>query len=364
MLIISHFHDDHINGLPQLLKNGQGKWNVKEVVLPYLIPAERLIAAAEYLIQYRRSQLSDDYVSFLVDPVKYFGDGGGDGDLTITFIRPGGPNQDWKPLVAAGEEWDRGTNGAGAAGTWLETPTSSNGDYPELDPQNTNNSKVRLLHHSSRYRLSSWYFKFYCTPTSMTPVVKNELSKAGFLDENEAINPGSLRGKDAFKNLKKIYRSVFNGQMAQNRISLLCCHGPIGGTHHLCGVHPEVKRYEHLPPLKPSRCCILPIPCHGTHGNHQMLTGDAHIDVDAFAKHFKDELDSVCISLVPHHGAERNWRCRLPLDMRNCMVWIASFGTRNNYRHPGVVPIVCLASWGRTFLPCTENCGWYIVVRP
>ena len=86
-----------------------------------------------------------------------------------------------------------------------------------------------------------------------------------------------------------------------------------------------------------------------------MLTGDAHIDVDAFVKHFKNELDNVWISLIPHHGAEHNWRCRLPAVMMNCNVWIASFGLRNSYGHPSVVPVICLTARGRTFLSCTEK---------
>jgi len=94
-----------------------------------------------------------------------------------------------------------------------------------------------------------------------------------------------------------------------------------------------------------------------------MLTGDAHIDLDAFTKHFEDELGRVGISLVPHHGAARNWRCGLPAAMVNCTAWVASFGTRNRYGHPGVAPVACVSAWGRAFLECTEYNSWRVVAH-
>lgn len=66
LLIISHFHDDHIVGIENLLENK----TVGTVILPYLSPEERLMT---YLSEDDATvaSLPDWYYDFLADPV-YF----------------------------------------------------------------------------------------------------------------------------------------------------------------------------------------------------------------------------------------------------------------------------------------------------
>lgn len=59
-----------MNGVKELLKKTGG---VKEVVLPYLHPAQRLLVAAEYAVGNELDDLPEDYITFLADPAGYFG---------------------------------------------------------------------------------------------------------------------------------------------------------------------------------------------------------------------------------------------------------------------------------------------------
>ncbi len=60
-LIISHLHSDHVSGLNELFNN----FVIKDVILPYFPPIERL------LIALRRINMPLWYYEFLSDPVRY-----------------------------------------------------------------------------------------------------------------------------------------------------------------------------------------------------------------------------------------------------------------------------------------------------
>ncbi|MBU7047213.1 MAG: MBL fold metallo-hydrolase [Theionarchaea archaeon] len=70
MLIISHFHSDHVSGLDYLLQN----IGVADVLIPYFTPLERLIVALRW--SNLPKWYSKWYYEFLRDPVSYFLDRG------------------------------------------------------------------------------------------------------------------------------------------------------------------------------------------------------------------------------------------------------------------------------------------------
>ena len=61
LLIISHLHNDHTIGLRNILRNIR----VDTVVLPYMIPAERLVLAL------KKIKLPTWYFEFLADPIEF-----------------------------------------------------------------------------------------------------------------------------------------------------------------------------------------------------------------------------------------------------------------------------------------------------
>ncbi|NPV44984.1 MAG: MBL fold metallo-hydrolase [Firmicutes bacterium] len=62
LLILSHLHKDHVNGLDKLFN----EYEVNQVILPYFSPEERLFIAL------RNINKQDWYYRFLSDPVEFF----------------------------------------------------------------------------------------------------------------------------------------------------------------------------------------------------------------------------------------------------------------------------------------------------
>jgi glyoxylase-like metal-dependent hydrolase (beta-lactamase superfamily II) len=62
LLFISHFHEDHVNGLKDLKKNGV---RIRKMVVPYVDPVEWLLLLAS------TRNPSKWYTSFIADPYKW-----------------------------------------------------------------------------------------------------------------------------------------------------------------------------------------------------------------------------------------------------------------------------------------------------
>lgn len=65
MLAISHFHEDHVNGIPELIRNGI---KIKLVLIPYLSPEERACVC----IDLAKAGTSVDTLQLLHSPAQYF----------------------------------------------------------------------------------------------------------------------------------------------------------------------------------------------------------------------------------------------------------------------------------------------------
>ena len=63
-LFISHFHKDHISGIPELIK----KYTIKLVFLPFFTKEELILLRKKY-----GWEVGDDLYDFYTDPVEYFG---------------------------------------------------------------------------------------------------------------------------------------------------------------------------------------------------------------------------------------------------------------------------------------------------
>ncbi|RXZ70185.1 MBL fold metallo-hydrolase [Fusobacterium necrophorum] len=74
LLFVSHFHQDHINGIPYLLEN----YNIKTIVLPFLTPENKKIMEMTYLIELeskgpieKNTIMNDEVYCFINNPDKF-----------------------------------------------------------------------------------------------------------------------------------------------------------------------------------------------------------------------------------------------------------------------------------------------------
>lgn len=359
-VIISHFHEDHINGIQELSSN----LTIDTAILPYLHPAERLLTAAGYAIKNRLNSITDDYISFISDPAAYL--------LkkvsSVVFLLP--PNGLASDETPAGDPADE-------TGWYPQAPLST-----ELYPDIPDDERVSLRWHDSRYESHphGWGFKFFCTPhLGAEEQIRSRLKDIRIDDSGTSI-ANALRTR--LKEIKSIYKDIF-GASNQNSISLLCCHGPtmlsgrwfhFSGSMYLRGYDNSSKalasghwRFDsrsdhhleyriHKQSIPRSRRDFLAAPL-------QLLTGDAEIDLADLRRYFRDDIQSIGLALAPHHGSKKNWDSLLCRMLSNCQAWVFSFGLGNRHGHPSMEAIDHIALAQQKTLLCNELAGITIKVN-
>jgi len=338
LLIISHLHEDHIHGVKDLLKKTGG---VKEVILPYLHPAERLMVAASFAAARRLTSLSPDYIGFLADPASLFGK-----DTRVTYVTRH-QSEDPEPPDTVEAPKESG---------WIGKPILSSGQrFPDM-----HKSSMRGTCHTDCdvWGNPFWRFRFFCQPGKKPKV---DISKALGMKE---IQPADIARiiSNQLRKIKKVYLKAFGGSAGQNFTSLLCCHGPTSPNARLQttirGSH--IWRHGHSPygtvceclPQSCNReyCTLLPL---------QMLTGDAEIRIGQgdYHKHFRSEFGKIGLFQIPHHGAKRNWRKKFLLDQPDCLLWVASSSISNGHGHPSMTVAYDIFEAGKGLVWCNEANG-------
>jgi hypothetical protein len=343
LLILSHFHNDHINGVHELLKKSGG---VREVVLPYLHPAERLMAAAGYAVKNRLHTLPPDYIAFLTDPIAYLIDNSDDGRVErITFIAGGPPAEE--------DEWPEDSGGIAEGIKWYDGKPGKAG-LPDLK---TTRREACIRSHSAICRAPIWRFKFYCRPSRASA----EDIQGRLRDHN--IDPDDLASvlDGRLEDLKKTYYSLCGRSAGQNVTSLMCCHGP--------GVSIQFHPARATPFAIACRLLGCPCPCvvhsevpQGLPDTHtpdllafdHMLTGDANVDITEYRNHFTRELKRVGLFCLPHHGSKQNWHYPFLDAHKNCLLWVCSAGLGNRYGHPHKSVVNDLLVHGKCACICHE----------
>ena len=334
MLVISHFHKDHINGLGYLLSN----FHIKKVFLPYITDIERLIIAAKNL------DAGSSYFSFLADPYNYLKEKG------VEEI-----------IVINGGEVDEG-------GGEMEHI------YPELSPEisiinklnddknikDDNKQVIYKTHNGYVYLSGLWCFKFYVKEIDKEkeeefksciekcPEIYNKITSGRV---KEIIFEPNLRNK-----LKECYRTISTNL---NNTSMMMMHIPINEEkihnklslyywkflYDLCPSclirYPEMRgcfsfyarRYPHMNYC--FYCCKRIRDIYRVFGHS--LTGDINMkdktNYSLIQEHFDYFKKKICVNQIPHHGARENWNKSFLYDFLPIFN-IASAGKENKYGHP------------------------------
>ena len=338
MLILSHLHQDHVSGVEFLCRSVK----VKEVMLPYLTPIERLILALKYFNKYKASW----YYEFLSDPVKFLLERGVERVIIIgeappdeetpvpREISPFGPEETPKKKIR--HKLYNLPNQKNESLTMDEILR----EEPDWETFWKKNKLLLLSHQGYSIVLGLWVFRFFNYKIS-SEKIKNfkECVKKMFNKNHNAVSCKDdwikkiILGLDQDKiaRLKECYHESISRYL--NNTSLAVFHGPLG-------------KYRIMP---------WDIDSFGF-----LLTGDINLNLpkyEEFQKHFKEYLSRIIFILVPHHGARNNWNSRILMDCYNARVWFASTGVKTPYGHPSYYVVHEIERRKNMFLWVNEDTG-------
>ena len=362
LLVISHFHADHVNGLVELINNFK---QIDLVVIPYYNPIERLIIAL------MNPNQSEEYYRFLADPLKYLlVEKGNKIKKVIVIGKPGRMpentknsdkdskkpflgNISFKGYIPVDKIRDKISN---IKNNKIELDIENLEDNNELLKELINeygedqietwkkHGKLYLKTHNGYIGLlDMWIFTFFnympqnyyeslkkfkeCIEKHIGEV-SNDFDKIKKIIESIENKRREKDKSDEIESIKDCYDKLYkSGELKNfNNTSLILFHSPIN-YHHIenIGFYPIIMRF------------FTEIRNRSNHNFAQFLTGDIDLNYryDEIINHFnKKSLERVLTSLIPHHGSKKNWNSKILEDLRNCKFWIACAGKTNTYGHP------------------------------
>lgn len=352
MLCISHFHNDHINGVKELLENFE---NLKLLVMPYTSIYNRIFDYCADMENFGNNNIAAEDI---VDP--------------ISIIKP--EELKIKKIAVLGASEGRiNKNEHDGISEFPDSP-KQHGDKEskikvDLPPENeelrskavSDDSeilkkypKMYFLDHKDDIFLRSdeqfWKFKFY--------VFKFEEGIREFYNQfQKKVSEGKindcngdwkaiLSDKTNLKNIREVYKEVakklgMGGKINSTSLAL----------HHQSLPEREVRGrricYGCSERQYPKYCWGI---CMRRHG--ELLFGDMPL-VDKpyfryysndrayqkdkryldFISHYGVSLENTTICQVPHHGSKDNWNPNLIKDLKSCNHYIIS-GEMNSKYHP------------------------------
>jgi beta-lactamase superfamily II metal-dependent hydrolase len=324
LLVISHLHEDHINGIPKLLvykkKKKLVKRKVKNIFIPYFTFEERLILLLENGLQ-----LTDEQIKLTLNPYAYLASS--DNDVENIFIIKHKKNDDGIK-----------DNDINFENIHEQDSDSNHSVYSELD--NNQKSKVFVLDDAKAISVYSkpdgtatnktkcWRFAFYADNSKVPKLAPYFRNKA-----QDKID--KLKKETNFTNIKKILddlRQLYKPTGKLNETSLIMAHKCIQDIE-MRYIYPQHHHYHnnHNHPYW-WHCCRH----HGSFVH--IMTGDFEFipkKLTSVKKHFGKFLDSECrILQVPHHGSKENWDNGLINS--GYTLCVIPFGVQNQHGHPSI----------------------------
>lgn len=326
MLVISHFDDDHVKGIPKLLSEVS---KVNKIFIPYAGGIE-------------------NYLLFLA---LVYGSGSNIYGKVNEII-----------LVNESESDNKGEQNNDFYE--LQTLEEDLGDFklPGI--------RISLLKNRNLVFKNIWKFKFYNTYLDSNTYSSNIQNELKNLWRSEGYNGLEDLLQNLAKPLKNnVSKTVRNAILAIyrkyclksdknskiNQSSLCLYHSPIKNSNK--------RRYCSVVNSHQCYCiyCYPDDPCMNIEQG-TMLTGDISLQDDGkggrydhFKKYFKNEVKDVFYFLIPHHGSENNWTKKILKDFSTSHYFLNSAGVLNSHGHPSDRVILDIIKSGRKILYCNEN---------
>lgn len=368
LCVISHFHYDHVSGIPELLKNTE----CRRLVIPYYDKIERLII---YLLS---EENNAEYQAMLEDPYKYFtGDQFNILEIVVIGGAAGNENPEIIGPIAPGPgQSDEGSQGQPVqfdAENLLEFSDSVQDEADNLSFLNhikeTEESvvaeKIKVAQMPYEMRVALWRFIFYCRTEeesyadgldkqieTLTTYIDNYYKDQLKKPKTDVKGFKDLFNNKHIKEIKKIYVSIF-GPNKLNGTSLTLYHEPLikpmfytpfWPPHHVFNGSTDRLRIGHL------------------------LTGDIDLEDDfklsMFQNYFQFYLSRVAMFHVMHHGSDHNWPfivSKSELDQFPAYVICHGLGRKH---HPGKLVVAHLRGLNTKHILLNNELtrlksGWY-----
>ena len=316
MLVISHFDDDHVNGIPKLLKEVS---KVRKIFLPY----------------------NDDNKNYL---------------LLLALVYGNGIDLEKKvdEIILVNTKYME--NDEEQTYEFNDIKTS------ELEDENLNlpNTKTGILNGSTIFFQDKWKFKLYNTylkQTESSANIKKEINnlihKVGGKNLGDLLLKldGTLQSESIKESLKKIYNKYCSSSYRnskQNQSSLCLFHSPIEKYNDIYIINNKDNSKDFLKQHFSFERIT------GT-----LLTGDISLKqserYNDFKRHYKDECKDVLCFLIPHHGSKNNWNKNVLIDFPCANIFLNSSGYSNLYKHPSDEVVMDLKKICNSLLFCNER---------
>ena len=284
LLIVSHFHRDHIADIPKLMS----QCSVKRLVIPYLTDFEKKLFVAE--LKFGNVDVNDEIQT-------------GEGQ---------NPNA---------TETEQLTN---QLIRFVENPSSIGVDENQIIRVGSNQVRNEYV--------DDWIFQFYMPKRNPKYKELEEWAK-----QRNFSGPFGLQ---VFNEIKQKMQEL---GLSNNVSNLVCAHGPanswIEQSHaHLLVSSNGTKIYSQSICNHEKRPIQFPVV--------QVLTGDAEFQPKAkylgnlafYPRLAKTWLDKVFLFQVPHHGSDYNWRDWFLPTHPNCKIWPVTHNSNGTFNGSGQFP--------------------------
>lgn len=332
LLIISHLHTDHYNGIKELLKNR----GAKIAILPYVPLWERMII--KFIS--KRNSWSD---SFLDNPSNFLiNECNVDEVIMIDNSDPDGEDNPFQP-----DGFSPNPDSDFDLKKMKFKANSTSDEKLAFNTQTADSGGVLITLNRK------WFFSFYNNPLTkeLRWQFTQTLNTSGInlSDSDSVVN---LLKKYKNNRIAAAYKKVFGVGDELNITSLITIHGPCGKPYFQCGmtnITDELIIHDIRSPF------------------YQMLTGDFSFPLwlDDFYNKNERLLNKVAIASIPHHGSINNWNDEVLRKINSPKIWVASHGVANKHKHPSDYVKNNIQQNHKEFMSVTENnafeyCGCFI----
>ena len=288
LLIISHFHSDHISNALDLISTKK----VKKVILPYLTDTAKILYASQIDSSL---QNRNNLTQFIADPVSVINE----------------LNENCEVYVL-NEERESDFN----------QPEFSNPENDTFEFKWADRSSRGTNQHAGNTSLISpiWEFHFFMPKTGSS--TKLQQLQTFFASNSITIDNAASRYSDIKAEMKRL-------GLANNVSNIVCAHGPVEDIF-IEAIHCNRGRL----PFYNSHYYLWRYFYDRTFAPYQFLTGDAVIaDTSAFSHHYKHQLASSILFQIPHHGSKNNWDDVFSAWQPFCYLWPVTHNANNKRIH-------------------------------